>query len=87
MASLPDPVPKLDANDRAIFDHMANARSHAEGRAHLVEVYVRMFNNPGVTKAVGDLGEHLRFHGVLPDDVRELVILRFASKNRPKSCL
>jgi hypothetical protein len=41
-----------------------------------------MFNNPGVTKAVGDLGEHLRFHGVLPDEVRELVILRFASQKR-----
>lgn len=82
MASLPDPIPDLDANARAVFDHMANARSHAEGRAHLGEVYVRMFNNPGVTKAVGDLGEHLRFHGVLPDEVRELVILRFASKNQ-----
>jgi alkylhydroperoxidase family enzyme len=40
------------------------------------------FNNPGVTAKVGALGEHLRFHGVLPDAVRELVILRFASKQR-----
>jgi len=35
-----------------------------------------MFNNPAVTAKVGALGEHLRFHGVLPDAVRELVILR-----------
>ena len=81
MATLPDPIPGLDASGRALFDHMADARSHAEGRAHLGEVYARMFNNPGVTKVVGDLGEHLRFHGVLPDDVRELVILRFAARN------
>jgi 4-carboxymuconolactone decarboxylase len=41
-----------------------------------------MFTNPGVACAVGALGEQLRFHGVLPDDVRELVILRFASRRR-----
>ena len=81
MATLPDPIPGLDASGRALFEHMADARSHAEGRAHLGEVYARMFNNPGVTRVVGDLGEHLRFHGVLPDDVRELVILRFAARN------
>ena len=81
MATLPDPVPGLDAAGRALFEHMADARSHAEGRAHLGAVYAGMFNNPGVTKSVGDLGEHLRFHGVLPDDVRELVILRFAARN------
>ena len=46
MATLPDPIPGLDATDRASFEHMADARSHAEGRAHLGEVFVRMFNNP-----------------------------------------
>ena len=81
MATLPDPIPGLDASGRALFEHMADARSHAEGRAHLGEVYARMFNNPGVTQSGGDLGEQLRFHGVLPDDVRELVILRFAARN------
>ena len=80
MASLPDPATTLKGGDREMFDHMASARSHAEGRAHLGEVYVRMFNNPGVATKVGALGEHLRFHGVLPDAVRELVILRFASR-------
>jgi alkylhydroperoxidase family enzyme len=82
MATLPDPVPNLDADGRALLEHMANARSHAEGRAHLGAVYSRMLNNPGVTGVVGALGEHLRFHGVLPDEVRELVILRFAARNR-----
>ena len=80
MAALPDPTATLQGADRATFDHMASARAHAEGRAQLGEVYVRMFNNPGVATKVGALGEHLRFHGVLPDAVRELVILRFAAR-------
>lgn len=82
MAALPDPTATLTGADRALFDHMASARAHAEGRARLGEVYVRMFNNPGVAAKVGALGEHLRFHGVLPDAVRELVILQFAARQR-----
>jgi alkylhydroperoxidase family enzyme len=39
-----------------------------------------MFNNPGVVRAVGALGEHVRFHGVLPDRLRELAILRFSQQ-------
>ncbi len=80
MAALPDPTATLKGADRELFEHMASARAHAEGRPQLGEVYVRMFNNPGVTAKVGALGEHLRFHGVLSDDVRELVILRYASR-------
>jgi 4-carboxymuconolactone decarboxylase len=80
MAALPDPTSTLTGADREAFDHMASARAHAEGRASLGEVYIRMFNNPRVATKVGALGEHLRFHGVLPDAVRELVILRFASR-------
>jgi len=82
MAALPDPTSMLKGADRDLYDHMASARAHAEGRARLGDVYVRMFNNPGVTAKVGALGEHLRFNGVLPDAVRELVILRFAARQR-----
>lgn len=78
MAKLPDPSETLNEADLKVFQHMASDRAHAEGRAQLGEVYVRMFNNPGVATKVGALGEHLRFHGTLPDAVRELVILRFA---------
>ncbi len=78
MAKLPDPSETLNEADLKIFEHMASARAHAEGRAQLGEVYVRMFNNPGVATKVGSLGEHLRFHATLPDVVRESVILRFA---------
>ncbi len=79
MAPLPDPTDQLAGEDKAAFDRMASARAHAEGRAGLVEVYVRMFNNPVLARSVGALGEQLRFHGTLPDDVRELAILRFAT--------
>jgi len=82
MAALPDPTTTLTVDDRETFEHMASARAHAEGRTHLGEVYVRMFNNPRVATKVGALGEYLRFHGVLPDAVRELVILRFSAHQR-----
>lgn len=79
MAPLPDPADQLAGEDKAVFDRMASGRAHAEGRAGLVEVYLRMFNNPVLARSVGALGEQLRFHGTLPDDVRELAILRFAT--------
>jgi 4-carboxymuconolactone decarboxylase len=82
MAEIPDPTNTLTGKDRELFDHMASARAYAEGRSHLGDVYVRMFNNPGVAEKVGALGEHLRFHGSLPDDVRELVILRFSVRQK-----
>jgi len=80
MAPLPDPTRGLGPDDRAALERMAAARAGAEGRAALGEVYVRMFNNPAVARAVGALGEHLRFAGVLPDDARELAILRYAAR-------
>lgn len=80
MAPLPDPTNQLAGDDLITFQHMASARAHAEGRPQLGQVYVRMFNNPGVAAKVGALGEHLRFDATLPDDVRELVILRYAAR-------
>lgn len=80
MARLPDPTGALSAADREALERMAAARADAEGRAALGDVYVRMFNNPAVARAVGALGGHLRFAGVLPDDARELAILRYAAR-------
>jgi alkylhydroperoxidase family enzyme len=74
MAELPDPADRLGGADRAEFDRMATVR----GEGRLGQVYVAMWNNPEVARLVGQLGEHLRYHGVLPGDVRELVILHFA---------
>jgi alkylhydroperoxidase family enzyme len=82
MAALPDPTASLQGAARVLYDHMASARAYADGRPQLGEVYVRMFNNPGIAEKVGALGEHLRFGGVLPDDLRELIILRFSARQR-----
>lgn len=78
MASLPDPTETLSMAERAVFDHVVAARAHSDGHARQSEVYLRMFNNPGVAAKVSALGEHLRFHGTLPNAVRELAIIRYA---------
>ena len=82
MATLPDPIPTLAGADRAALDRSTAARAHAEGRTEPSAVFLRMFNNPGVAEKVAALGEQLRFHGTLPDDVRETVILRRAYLGR-----
>jgi len=80
MARLHDPRPHASAAVRTEMERMASVRSHSEGRPELGEVYVAMFNNPEVARRVGELGEELRFHGSLPDEVREIVILRYAAR-------
>ena len=80
MAGLPDPTARLSPDDRAALERLTAVRTRASGRRTPAQVYVRMFNNPGVARAVSGLGEHLRFHGVLPDRERELAILRFAAR-------
>ena len=82
MAGLPDPTAGLSPDDRAALERIAAVRSRASGRRAPADVYVRMFNNPGVARAVARLGEHLRFHGVLPDATRELAVLRLAARRR-----
>ncbi|MFI6575691.1 carboxymuconolactone decarboxylase family protein [Nocardiopsis sp. NPDC050513] len=80
MARLPDPGQHATPEVRSEMERMAAVRSHADGRARLAEVYAAMFNNPDVARAVGELGERLRFRGVLPDELRETAILRFAAR-------
>jgi 4-carboxymuconolactone decarboxylase len=80
MAELPDPRPTADAATLAEMRRVAEVRSHADGRPELASVYLAMFNNAAVAPLVGALGEHLRFDGTLPDDVRELAILRYAAR-------
>jgi 4-carboxymuconolactone decarboxylase len=81
MAELPDPRPQADADALAEMQRMADVRSHSDGRAELASVYVAMFNNPGLARCVGALGEHLRFAGTLPDHIREMAILRYAARS------
>jgi alkylhydroperoxidase family enzyme len=81
MAPLPDPRLQADPDTLAEMERMAGVRSHAEGRAELGSVYVAMFNNPTIARAVGALGEQLRFGGTLPDRLREIAILRYAARS------
>jgi 4-carboxymuconolactone decarboxylase len=81
MARLPDPRPFLDADARTEMQRITAARRDAEGRADVSAVYVAMFNNPAVASSVAALGELLRFHGTLPDQIREIAILRYAARN------
>ena len=80
MARLPDPTDSLGPEDRAVVERMAEARAHADGKPQLAQVYVRMFNNPALAARVGELGAHLRFGATLPDEVRELAILRYSAR-------
>jgi 4-carboxymuconolactone decarboxylase len=82
MAPLPDPRYRLDSAALAEMQRIAAARSHADGSAEVPAVYLAMFNNPAVARSVGALGEQLRFSGTLPDRIREIAILRYASRNR-----
>jgi 4-carboxymuconolactone decarboxylase len=82
MAELPDPRPTAAPATLLEMQRIAQVRGHADGRAELADVYVAMFNNTAVARLVGALGEHLRFDGKLPDDVRELAILRYAARRR-----
>lgn len=82
MTTLSDPTTTLSGEDREAFERAASARAHAEGRSELGQVYVAMFNNARLAARVSALGEQLRFAGTLPDEIRELVILRFAARRR-----
>lgn len=82
MATLPNPYKDLTAAEQSVWDHMAEARSHAEGRPELGKVYQAMFNNPGLAEKVGALGEQIRFAGVLSDRAREAAILRYSYRRK-----
>ncbi|MEI6623584.1 MAG: carboxymuconolactone decarboxylase family protein [Actinomycetes bacterium] len=74
---LPEPLPNEVRNE---MNRMAAVRSHAEGTENLGAVYQTLFHNPALARSVGSLGEAIRFRGDLPDDIRELIILRYAVK-------
>ena len=72
MARLPDPRPTLDAPGKAIYKRLAGSRGALGG------MYLALMHHPVLAEHVGALGTYLRFHGLLPGDVRELAILATA---------
>ncbi len=77
LPALPDPLP---ASTGSLAAHLTVARSHADGSAHLPAVYAALLHHPALARSVAALGEQIRFQGVLPDDVRELVVLRYSAR-------
>lgn len=78
MSNLPDPRKSARPEVLAEIERMGALRSNSSGRAELGAVYLALFNNPDLAVKVGNLGEAIRFDGILPDATRETAILRFA---------
>lgn len=69
---------QLDSADRAVYDHVA------EARGSMGNVFKALANAPNVLGSLASVGETLRFHGRLPDDLREAVVLTVA---RERGCI
>ena len=75
MAKVPDPVGSLDPRAQALYDHLIAKRGRIDG------MYRSLLNHPEFAQRIGELGSYLRFgDSVLPDEVRELAILRTARR-------
>jgi 4-carboxymuconolactone decarboxylase len=75
MAKVPDPVGSLDPQAQALYDHLVAERGRVDG------MYRSLLNYPELAQHIGELGSYLRFgDSVLPDEVRELAILRTARR-------
>jgi alkylhydroperoxidase family enzyme len=72
MARLPDPTDPGPLTDEAqrVFDSLI------EDRGVLGEIWRVMLHHPDLADKVGQVGTYVRFHATLPDDVREITILR-----------
>lgn len=73
MARLPDPTSSLDEAGQSVWSELLERR--ARRGARLPGVYLPLMHNPGLAKNVEQLGDHLRFDGVLPRDIYEFVVL------------
>jgi hypothetical protein len=75
MAKVSDPVGSLDPQAQALYDHLVAKRGRIDG------MYRSLLNHPELAQRIGELGSYLRFgDSVLPDEVRELAILRTARR-------
>jgi 4-carboxymuconolactone decarboxylase len=75
VARLPDPTQLPDFEGRKIYERLVAERGRIDG------MYRALLNHPELLKHVSELGSYLRFgSGVVPDDLREMVILWVARR-------
>lgn len=71
---LNDPIPSLKPSAYAVFKQMEEKRGPIKG------LYRYLFHHPHLANKVASLGEEIRFHGFLPDQIRIFTTLRIAMK-------
>ena len=76
MAGLPDPSDELSGDDLRCLPRDGGTKRRGCTRGGLCADV----QQPDVARLVGGLGGQLRYHGVLPGDVRDLVILHVARR-------
>src|SRR5262245_26244169 len=69
MAQLNMTLDKMPAKSRELYDRLKQDRGSVEW------MHITLLNHHDRTEHVSQLGEYLRFHGTLPGDVREVMIL------------
>lgn len=69
MAKLSDPIDSLPPEAKRVYEKIATKRGAVRGP------FASLMHSPELAERVGDLGEHLRFGGTLPGDIRELAVL------------
>jgi 4-carboxymuconolactone decarboxylase len=60
---------QLDQQGQAAYDRIASTRGSVRGPFGV------LLHHPALGERVGEVGEFIRFHGVLPGSIRELAIL------------
>ena len=61
---------EFPADQVATFDHIMETRK----LSFMADLFAMMGHSPGALKAVASVGEHVRFHSVLDEVLREMVI-------------
>lgn len=69
-----DPAKPDSPEAKKVLEHIHKVRG-----TPFSEIWLTMLHHPALTKGVSDLGQMLRFEGVLPGNIREAVILFIAS--------
>lgn len=78
MARLSDPTSSLDEPGQSVWNELLERR--ARRGARLPGVYLPLMHNPRLAKQVEQLGDHLRFEGVLARDIYEFVVLAVGAR-------